>query len=48
MPVKQKNPKRVEAGRKGSAARKAKREAVKAAEAAKSDTTKSETAKIEI
>ena len=42
MPVRQKNPKRVEAGKKGAAARKAKREA---AEAAKSET---ESAKTEI
>ena len=42
MPVRQKHPKRVEAGKKGAAARKAKREA---AEAAKSET---ESAKTEI
>ena len=48
MPVKQKNPKRVEAGRKGAAARKAKLEDAKAVEAAKAvDAPKSKTIKSE-
>ena len=48
MPVRQKNPKRVEAGKKGAAARKAKREAAKSeTESAKTEIEPSEITKDE-